>query len=210
MSDDAKYIAIEIFYTHLSKRFPERFLVTGSFANQAWLGTTPRPINDLDLLETQLFDSEVLKSDIQVAISDLKDVHGIVWLKDSLTQTTIFEESNVPGVRSNIEFTYKDENHSLQIDTAKQDPLTQAPVTVFIPSRLTGVLKIKTVLRLGPMPAASAERPLPLALKRPVRGLEGLAKLLRPEERLAIAMSFARRFVKLMLPPESEPNLIIG
>jgi len=145
MNDDAKYIAIEILYTHLSKRFPERFLVTGSFANQAWLGTTPRPINDLDLLETQLFDSEVLKSDIQVAISDLKDVHGIVWLKDSLTQTTIFEESNVPGVRSNIEFTYKDENHSLQIDTAKQDPLTQAPVTVFIPSRLTGVLKIKTV-----------------------------------------------------------------
>ena len=60
------------------------------------------------------------------------------------------------------------------------------------------------------MPAAKAERPRPLALKRPVRGLLGLAKLLRPLDLLAIAMSFAKRFVKLMLPPESVPNLTIG
>ena len=64
--------------------------------------------------------------------------------------------------------------------------------------------------RFGPMPAAKAERPRPLALKRPVLGLEGLAYVRRPDERLAIAMSFARRFVKLMLPPESVPNLTIG
>jgi len=81
MSQDAIYIAIETFYTHLSRQFPERFLVTGSFANQAWLGTTPRPIKDLDLLETHFFDSEVLKSDLRSSISDLKDANGIVWLK---------------------------------------------------------------------------------------------------------------------------------
>ena len=64
--------------------------------------------------------------------------------------------------------------------------------------------------RFGPMPAAKAERPRPLALKRPVLGLLGLAYVRRPDERLAIAMSLARRFVKLMLPPESVPNLTIG
>lgn len=60
------------------------------------------------------------------------------------------------------------------------------------------------------MPAAKAERPRPLALKRPVLGLLGLAYVRRPDERLAIAMSLARSFVKLMLPPESVPNLTIG
>ena len=145
MTSPAKYIAMEVFYIHLSKRFPGRFLVTGSFANQAWLGATRRPINDLDLLETYPFKAERLKSDIRDSVSDLKDTHGIVWVKDSLTQTTIFEDSDVPGVRSVIAFTFDEERHSLQIDTAKQDPLTQSPVTVFIPSHLTGVLEIKTV-----------------------------------------------------------------
>lgn len=145
MIEDAKYIAIETFYAHLSEQFPERFLVTGSFANQAWLGTSPRPINDLDLLETQRFDAEILKSDLRTAITDLEDTNDIIWLKESLTQTTIFEDSNVPGVRSIIEFFYKGETNVLQIDIAKQDPLTQSPVTVFIPSHLTGILKLKTV-----------------------------------------------------------------
>ncbi len=63
-------------------------------------------------------------------------------------------------------------------------------------------------LRFGPMPAAKAERPRPRALKRPVLGLLGLAYVRRPDDLLAIAISFAKRFVKLMLPPESVPNLI--
>lgn len=145
MTEFSKYIAMELFYAHLSKCFPDRFLVTGSFANQAWLGTTRRPINDLDLLETHPFNAETLKADIRDFLSDLEDAQGIVWLKDSLTQTTIFEDSDEPGVRSIIAFTHKDKTHSLQIDTAKQDPLTQSPVTVFIPSHVTGTLEITTV-----------------------------------------------------------------
>lgn len=145
MTETAIYIAIELFYSNLSNRFPNRFLVTGSFANQAWLGKPLRPINDLDLLETQCFDAEALKSDIRTSISDLKDTHDITWSKKSLTQTTIFENSNVPGVRSIIEFSYKGETYSLQVDTAKQDPLTQPPISVFIPSYLSGNVKIKTV-----------------------------------------------------------------
>ncbi len=41
--------------------------------------------------------------------------------------------------------------------------------------------------RFGPMPAASAVRPRPLALKRPVFGLDGLAYVRLPDERLATA-----------------------
>ena len=60
------------------------------------------------------------------------------------------------------------------------------------------------------MPAAKAERPRPRALKRPVLGLLGLPYVRRPDERLAIAISFARRFVNLMLPLGKLPNFTIG
>ncbi|MGB0905847.1 MAG: nucleotidyl transferase AbiEii/AbiGii toxin family protein [Maricaulaceae bacterium] len=145
MKNNITYLAIEVFYSQLAVQFPDRFLVTGSFANQAWLGESPRPIQDLDLLETQPFESCRLKSDIEKFVSDLRDENGIVWARESLVQKTIFEDSNVPGVRSVIDFTYEDQAHSLQIDIAKQDPLTQSPVTVFVPSCLSGILKLTTV-----------------------------------------------------------------
>jgi len=145
MSGEAKLLAIELFYKNLSKRFLDRFLVTGSFANQAWLGELPRPVKDLDLLDTARFDKEELKGVVQSTIEELDDEHGIVWQKNTLEQASLFEESTAPGIRSTIDFLIRGQQHSLGIDIAKVDPLTQSPVVALVPSQIDTVQKILTV-----------------------------------------------------------------
>lgn len=145
MSGNEKYLAVEIFYRQVVKQFPDRFLVTGSFANQVWLGENVRPINDLDLLDTDIFVSEELISNIDVVAEQLPNAHGITWNKSSLAHKSIFEESSAPGVRFTIMYTFGETSSTLQVDIAKADPLTQFPVTVCVPSRLTGLLEITTV-----------------------------------------------------------------
>ena len=89
MSKSAKYLAIETFYRELKKQFPERFLVTGSFANQAWLGQNIRPIKDLDLLETSAFDTKKIVSEIGDFVDALPGSNDLVWIPNSWTLSLI-------------------------------------------------------------------------------------------------------------------------
>ena len=145
MSKSAKYLAIETFYRELKKQFPERFLVTGSFANQAWLGQNIRPINDLDLLETSAFDTKKIVSEIGDFVDALPGSNDLVWIPNSWTHKVIFEESSAPGVRFIVQYEFKGETDTLQVDIAKLDPLTQPPVSACVPSFSAELLEIQTV-----------------------------------------------------------------
>ena len=145
MTIDAKLLAIELFNNNLSRIFPKRFLVTGSFANQAWLPKLARPIKDLDLLDTTPFDEEKIKRDLRASVEALANAHGIVWKKESLTQASLFEDSTAPGVRTKIDFVTGGEPQTLEIDIARIDPLTQSPVMALVPSQVHRVQKVLTV-----------------------------------------------------------------
>jgi len=123
-------IAIEAIIEALSLApFYKDYVVRGSFISRQFMGSFPRICMDLDFLYLKDYLPDIFIKHINILVETANQFNSplVTFLTQNISFEKIWENSISEGMRFNLGFIYQNEEHSLQIDIACNDPLVAEP-----------------------------------------------------------------------------------
>ena len=124
---------------------PERstLVLRGGLLTGCWVGRDRRPADDVDFLAMYAFDAarpvrqfrEALRTAPAAVTADGTDppCDGVLFDVEQIQSTTIFEETDFPGIRLTVPASVESHHDLLQIDVAFNDPVPNGTVELKFP-----------------------------------------------------------------------------